>query len=111
MVSRGVHQLKNIRLYFCDFGGSSQGLRDTLQSQEFADWVNHNEHLKIEIFMRRGQHPYMSSTYINGYTKDTPLRNSTQDQAFGHLQQVNTEFGRRALQHNQQKVLGQSRSI
>ena len=47
----------------------------------------------------------------NGYTKDTPLRNSTQDQAFGHLQQVNTEFGRRALQHNQQKVLGQSRSI
>ena len=24
---------------------------------------------------------------------------------------MNTEFGRRALQHNQQKVLGQSRSI
>jgi hypothetical protein len=33
MVSRGVNQLKNIRLYFCDFGGSSLGVRDLLKSE------------------------------------------------------------------------------
>ena len=100
MVSRGTHQLKNIRLYFCDFGGSSDGLRRTLASESFANFVNANEHLKVEVYMRRGQHPYMSSTFINGYVKDTPLRNTDEDQAFHHIKAVNNEFGRRPLKHN-----------
>lgn len=74
MVSRGVPQLKNIRLYFCDFGGSSLGVRNFLKSQHLADFLNKNEHINLEIYMRRNHHPYMSSTYINGYVKDQPLR-------------------------------------
>ena len=70
MVSRGVPQLKNIRLYFCDYGGSSIGVRDALKSQEMADYMTKNEHLELEVSLRRNQHPYMSSTYINGYVKD-----------------------------------------
>ncbi len=70
MVSRGVHQLKHMRLYFCDQGGSSLGVRNFLKSQQIADFMNKNEHLKLEIYLRRGHHPYMSSTYINGYIKD-----------------------------------------
>ena len=34
-----------------------------------------NKHLKLEIYMRRNTHPYISSTYINGYIKEQPLRN------------------------------------
>lgn len=45
MVSRGVHQLKNIRLYLCDFGGSSAGVREFLKSDKFVDFVKANEHL------------------------------------------------------------------
>lgn len=70
MVSRGVHQLKNIRLYFCDFGGSSLGVRDFLKSAEAAAFMEKNEHVSLEVYLRRGHHPYMSSTYINGYVKD-----------------------------------------
>ena len=40
MVSRGTHQLKNLKFYFCDMGGSSKGLRQTLKSDDFADYVN-----------------------------------------------------------------------
>jgi hypothetical protein len=32
--------------------------------------MNKNENVKLEIFLKRGNHPYMSSTYINGYVKD-----------------------------------------
>ena len=39
MVSRGVPQLKNIRLYFCDFGGSSLGVREALQSPKVAQYL------------------------------------------------------------------------
>ena len=36
MVSRGVKQLKNIRLYFCDYGGSSVGVREAIKSADLA---------------------------------------------------------------------------
>lgn len=74
MVSRGVPQLKNIRLYFCDFGGSSQGVRSALKSPQLVEFLETNPHLKLEIYLKRNFHPYMSSTYVNGYVKDQPLR-------------------------------------
>jgi large subunit ribosomal protein L43 len=111
MVSRGVNQLKNIRLYFCDFGGSSLGVRDLLKSEELANFVNKNEHLKIEIFMKRGHHPYMSSTYINGYVKDQPLRNMEDNQVMDEFVKFNNAHGRKALQHNSVKVVGYKKSI
>jgi len=70
MVSRGVQQLKYMRLYFCDYGGSSAGVRAFIQSDNLVNFINQNEHIKLEIFMRRNHHPYVSSTYINGYIKD-----------------------------------------
>ena len=45
MVSRGVNQLKNLRVYFCDYGGSSVGIREALKSQEMVDFMEKNEHL------------------------------------------------------------------
>ena len=70
-------------------GGSSRGIRDVLQSEEFVNYVNRNPHLRLEIFLRRGKHPYLSSTYINGYVKDVPFRNKDMDHILGHLEQVN----------------------
>ncbi len=39
------------------------------------EFVNENEHLSFDMFMKRGYHPYVSATYVNGYVKDIPLRN------------------------------------
>ena len=111
MVSRGVPQLKNIRLYFCDFGGSSQGVRQALGSQEFASFVDANPHLNVEIYMRRNFHPVMSSTYVNGYVKDQSLKKFDSGDVVGWLTKVNSEFGRRALQHNANKVVTERKSI
>ena len=51
-----------------------------LKSQELVDYMQQNQHLKFEITMKRNFHPYMSSTYINGYVKDQPLRNYTSEE-------------------------------
>lgn len=67
--------MKNIRLYFCDFGGSSLGVRQALQSPKVAEFLKENPHLNLELYMKRNYHPYMSSTYINGYVKDQSLKN------------------------------------
>ena len=89
MVSRGVHQLKNLKLFFCDFGGSSAGVRSLLHSTNMVDFVNKNEHLDIKCYMKRNHHPYISATYINGYVKDTPLRNLPEEEVLGYLKKAN----------------------
>ena len=70
MSSRGVRQLKHIRLYFCDWGGSSYGVRRLLNDARLVDFMEENHNVRLEILMRRNHHPYMSSTFINGYVKD-----------------------------------------
>ena len=111
MVSRGVHQLKNIRLYFCDFGGSSSGVREFLKSEQLAQFVSANEHLNLEVYLRRGQHPYMSSTYVNGYVKDQPLRNLHEEDVKDQFVKFNSALGRMALKHNSVKVMSSKKSI
>jgi large subunit ribosomal protein L43 len=111
MVSRGVNQLKNIRLYFCDFGGSSTGVRDFLKSEELVNFVTKNESLKVEVYLKRGNHPYMSSTYINGYVKDQPLRNMQGEEVMDEFVKFNNAIGRKALLHNSIKVVGNKKSI
>ena len=55
------------------------GVRDYLKSENIKNFVNDNPQVKLQIFMKRGAHPFMSSTYINGYVKDQPLRNMGED--------------------------------
>lgn len=53
MVSRGVQQLKHLRLYFCDFGGSSAGVRSLMHSQDLVNFMEKHEDLTLEISMKR----------------------------------------------------------
>ena len=61
--------------------------------------MDKNEHLTLEVTMRRNFHPYMSSTYINGFVKDQSLRNMTCKEVVAWFEKVNREFGRMALKH------------
>jgi len=111
MVSRGVPQLKNIRLYFCDFGGSSLGVRQALKETQVVDFLKENPELKLEVIMKRNYHPYMSSTYINGYVKDQSLKNMSADEIVEWMSKVNSEYGRGPLKHNSVKVTTENKSI
>lgn len=111
MVSRGIPQLKNIRLFFCDYGGSSLGVRNALQSPKMADFMQMNESLKLEIFLKRNFHPYISTTYINGYVKDQSLKNLSEKEVVEWVNKVNGEFGRKPLKHNSIKVVTEHKSI
>ncbi len=49
-------------------------MRQFLKSSQLVDFLNKNEHLELEVSLKRGSHPYISATYINGYIKDNALR-------------------------------------
>ena len=42
--------------------------------------MNKNEHVELEVSLKRNYHPYLSSTYINGYVKEQSLKNMNADE-------------------------------
>ena len=74
MCTRGVYQLRKLSIYFCDFGGSSQGIRDALLSPSFSSFISDNPHIQVDLIRKRNSHPFVTGAYINGYLKDLPLR-------------------------------------
>jgi len=75
MASRGVWQLKYLRYYYCDLGGSSKGLRQYLTSPIFQEFKEKNPQIAFEIYQRNARHPYLSAVYINGFVREIGLKN------------------------------------
>jgi large subunit ribosomal protein L43 len=74
MCTRGVFQLRKLSLYFCDFGGSSAGVREALVSPSLKSFMDDNQHIQFNFIIKRNYHPFVTGAYINGYLKDIPLR-------------------------------------
>jgi large subunit ribosomal protein L43 len=74
MCTRGVFQLRKLSLYFCDFGGSSEGVRNALVSSKLKDFMNENPQINFNFILKRNHHPFVTGAFINGYLKDIPLR-------------------------------------
>lgn len=83
MASRGIFQLKNITFLFCDWGGSSKGAREFLESDILKEFMSKNPQISFDFFMKRGSHPFIQAHYINGYRKDCSLRNAESEEILG----------------------------
>ena len=66
---------------------------------------------KLEIYMKRGFHPYMSATYINGYVKDQSLRNYEEEEVMDQFKKLWNSLGRKPLKHNTLEVSKEITSI
>lgn len=86
-------------------------MRDLLKSEQLVEFMQRNQHLKLEVFMRRNHHPYVSSTYINGFVKDQPLRQMGEEEVLDQFKKFNQTFGRSSLDHNSKKVVTSNSSI
>jgi hypothetical protein len=99
MCTRGIYQLRKIHLQFCDIGGkysvlvkvligSSKGVRYFLQSDILKSFVKRNPQIEFRFMRRRGNHPFITSTYINGYIKDLALRNMNPEEILHEFERV-----------------------
>jgi large subunit ribosomal protein L43 len=78
MCTRGVFQLRKLSVYFCDFGGSSAGVREFLMSEQLKSFMEDNKHIDYNFIVKRNYHPFVTGGYINGYLKDITLRSVDQ---------------------------------
>mmetsp|Transcript_19596 Transcript_19596/g.36006 ORF Transcript_19596/g.36006 Transcript_19596/m.36006 type:complete len:167 (-) Transcript_19596:523-1023(-) len=111
MVSRGVFQLKNLKLLFCDFGGRSQGIRNLLQTEKLDEFVTQNPQIKFEAIVKTGFSPYIKTEYVNGWTRTVDLSNASAEEVLEAIQSARDQLGRRALKHSGNKVVSTNPSI
>mmetsp|Transcript_12049 Transcript_12049/g.13866 ORF Transcript_12049/g.13866 Transcript_12049/m.13866 type:complete len:179 (+) Transcript_12049:15-551(+) len=111
MCTRGIYQLKRLSIFFCDWGGSSEGVRKALSSNELKTFFESNPQIEREYLLKRGKHPYLVGTYVNGYTKTVPLRNNSVEDVVINMQTARNQFGRHALPHAGTKIFSARKSV
>ena len=111
MCSRGVFQLKKLTVFFCDFGGSSAGVREALCSDKLNEFIQTNPQIELQFICKRNHHPHIASSYINGYKKDVPLRNLAQEEVIDSLYGLRNQLGRKAFKVNGTRVMNSKQSI
>ena len=111
MCSRGVFQLRKLTVFFCDYGGSSSGVRELLGSETLQSYLKANPQIGFQVICKRNYHPHVKGAYINGYTKDVPLRNLTEGEVISKLESLKNQLGRKAFKVNGSRVFGAKQSI
>jgi large subunit ribosomal protein L43 len=111
MCSRGVYQLRNVKLQYCDWGGSSKGVRDLLTGRELDDFLEKNATISFAAYVRTGSHPCFYTEYISGWSRTIPLANLTSQEILEMLVRARGQFGHAAISQTGPKVITTNPSI
>lgn len=91
MSTRGISNLKSMTLQFCDFGGSSEGVRDMFKKKEFYQIINSKATTIFKFKLVRGHHPYITAAFINGFQKKVPLKKFSSEDILKTLHIITNE--------------------
>lgn len=70
-----IHPCKKITIQYCNWGGSSQGIRDLLTTKGKLDsWAQRYGQIQFEIVKKSG-HPVITGYYNNGRNKPICVKN------------------------------------
>lgn len=73
-----VHPCKKITLQYCNWGGSSDGMRKFLTSKRLDNVAMANPYIQFDVFRKPG-HPILRAEYTNGREKVICVRNMNID--------------------------------
>ncbi|XP_009104214.1 54S ribosomal protein L51, mitochondrial isoform X1 [Brassica rapa] len=76
MALRGVWQLQKLVVSYCNWGGSSRGIRAFMES-ELPALIEKNPQLEVATELSRGQHPYLKGIYSIEFLSSSYLLSCT----------------------------------
>lgn len=99
MATRGIKQLKNLQIVYCEHGGSSTNIRQYLSSPTSSNNIikfsQQNPTVDVSTKLRNGKHPYIKATYISGYWKQVCIKNEDMDRISKVVKMLNDSSGRK----------------
>lgn len=69
-----IYPCKKITFQYCNWGGSSRGMRDFLTSKRLANWALKFPEIQFEVVKKSG-HPTLRAKYNNGREKVICVKN------------------------------------
>nr|GLL45831.1 54S ribosomal protein L51, mitochondrial-like [Ipomoea trifida] len=96
MALRGVWQLQKLVVSYCDWGGSSRGLRAFIESHLPA-FKEVNPHLEVVTELNRGQHPFLKGLYKNKNERAVSVKNLNPEEILLQATRLRNSLGRKVV--------------
>mmetsp|Transcript_21823 Transcript_21823/g.34209 ORF Transcript_21823/g.34209 Transcript_21823/m.34209 type:complete len:125 (+) Transcript_21823:32-406(+) len=106
----GFFTLRRLVIQYCDWGGSSRGARDFLQTalptlqQQFP-------HVNVEVVVKRNKHPTLIGNYHNGRYKTIGVKNVDADEIHDYAMYLIQQWGNKNVNHTGRRVKTNTQSI
>ncbi|CAF2174159.1 unnamed protein product [Brassica napus] len=96
MALRGVWQLQKLVVSYCNWGGSSRGIRAFMES-ELPALIEKNPQLEVATELSRGQHPYLKGIYRNRNERVVCVKNMDPEQVLLNATRLRNSLGRKVV--------------
>ncbi|XP_010672408.2 54S ribosomal protein L51, mitochondrial isoform X1 [Beta vulgaris subsp. vulgaris] len=96
MSLRGAWQLQKLIVSYCDWGGSSRGIREFMKTH-LPSLQERNSQLEVVPELIRGQHPHLKGFYRNKNERVICVKNLTPEDILLHATRLRNALGRKVV--------------
>ncbi|XP_021752186.1 54S ribosomal protein L51, mitochondrial-like [Chenopodium quinoa] len=96
MSLRGVWQLQKLIVSYCDWGGSSRGIRAFMETN-LPSIKESNPRIEVVTELIRGQHPHLKALYRNKNERVVCVKNMTPEDVLLHANRLRNALGRKVI--------------
>ncbi|XP_015945914.1 uncharacterized protein LOC107470987 [Arachis duranensis] len=96
MALRGVWQLQKLIVSYCNWGGSSRGIRAFMEL-ELPVFKEKNPQLEVVTELIRGQHPHLKAFYKNKNERVICVKNMDPEDVLHHATRLRNALGRKVI--------------
>jgi large subunit ribosomal protein L43 len=95
MATRGVKQLQTLKIFYCNYGGSSAAARDYIATGKIVEFAKKNPTVQVIGELRNGKHPFVRAEYLSGFPKQVCVKNETIRRIEEVIHMLNNSSGRK----------------